>query len=121
MPTYHYRCKSCGHEFEEFQSMSEDALTLCPECGKHRLVRVISGAGLVFKGSGFYLTDYKKPSDRGGSGSGAGSSAGEGTAPPAKGKPAAEEGKGSPKKDSGNKKGSGTASSSGSEGSGNSS
>ncbi len=60
MPTYHYKCKACDHEFEEFQSMSEDPLTKCPACGKKKLVRLISGAGLVFKGSGFYLTDYKK-------------------------------------------------------------
>lgn len=66
MPTYQYRCKSCGHEFEEFQSMSEETLTLCPACGTHALVRVISGAGLVFKGSGFYLTDYKNRSGGGG-------------------------------------------------------
>jgi putative FmdB family regulatory protein len=60
MPTYQYRCTACLHEFEEFQSMSDDPLVKCPECKKRKLVRLISGAGLVFKGSGFYLTDYKK-------------------------------------------------------------
>jgi putative FmdB family regulatory protein len=60
MPTYHYRCKACKREFEEIQSMSANPLTKCPSCGKKQLVRLISGAGLVFKGSGFYLTDYKK-------------------------------------------------------------
>lgn len=60
MPTYHYRCKACRREFEEIQSMAENPLTKCPSCGKKQLVRLISGAGLVFKGSGFYLTDYKK-------------------------------------------------------------
>jgi putative FmdB family regulatory protein len=60
MPTYHYKCKACSHEFEEFQSMSDDPLVKCPSCGKKKLVRLITGAGLVFKGSGFYLTDYKK-------------------------------------------------------------
>jgi putative FmdB family regulatory protein len=60
MPTYHYRCKACKHEFEEIQGMAEDPLKKCPKCGKKKLVRIISGAGLVFKGSGFYLTDYKK-------------------------------------------------------------
>jgi putative FmdB family regulatory protein len=60
MPTYHYQCKACKHDFEEFQSMSAAPLLKCPKCGKRKLVRIISGAGLVFKGSGFYLTDYKK-------------------------------------------------------------
>jgi putative FmdB family regulatory protein len=61
MPTYDYKCKECGHTFEEFQSMKADLLTICPSCGKPALVRLMSsGTGLVFKGSGFYLTDYKK-------------------------------------------------------------
>ncbi len=60
MPTYQYKCNACLHEFEEFQSMSDDPLVKCPSCNKRKLVRVISGAGLVFRGSGFYLTDYKK-------------------------------------------------------------
>ena len=61
MPTYEYRCKSCGYEFEEFQSMSDDVLVICPKCAEPSLKRLMSsGAGLLFKGSGFYLTDYKK-------------------------------------------------------------
>jgi putative FmdB family regulatory protein len=61
MPTYEYRCKSCGYEFEEVQSMKADALKICPQCKKPDLKRLFSsGTGLVFKGSGFYLTDYKK-------------------------------------------------------------
>jgi putative FmdB family regulatory protein len=65
MPTYHYRCKSCHHEFEELQNNSESALIECPSCKKHSLVRMIGGgAGLVFKGSGFYGTDYKKSSKK---------------------------------------------------------
>jgi putative FmdB family regulatory protein len=61
MPTYEYRCKSCGHEFEEFQMMSADPLIMCPKCAKPTLKRLMSsGVGLIFKGSGFYLTDYKK-------------------------------------------------------------
>jgi putative FmdB family regulatory protein len=60
MPTYHYRCKSCKNEFEELQKMSDDPLKVCPSCHKHTLVRLFSGGGgLVFKGSGFYITDYK--------------------------------------------------------------
>ena len=60
MPTYDYRCKSCGFEFDELQRISDDLLVKCPNCGKDSLIRVIAGgAGLHFKGSGFYLTDYK--------------------------------------------------------------
>lgn len=61
MPTYDYQCKECGHTFEEFQSMSSDLLVTCPSCGKPALKRLMAGgAGMIFKGSGFYLTDYKK-------------------------------------------------------------
>ncbi len=61
MPTYEYRCKSCGYEFEEFQSITADPLLICPKCAEPSLKRLMSsGAGLLFKGSGFYLTDYKK-------------------------------------------------------------
>jgi putative FmdB family regulatory protein len=59
MPTYQYRCSSCGHEFEEFQSITEDPIERCPRCGKktHRIIS--GGAGFLFKGSGFYITDYR--------------------------------------------------------------
>jgi len=62
MPTYQYKCPDCGHEFEEFQSIKDKALEICPACkGKTR--RIISGgAGLIFKGSGFYITDYRPDS-----------------------------------------------------------
>jgi putative FmdB family regulatory protein len=60
MPTYHYRCKSCQYEFDELQKISESRLVVCPQCHKNSLSRIIgSGAGIVFKGSGFYITDYK--------------------------------------------------------------
>lgn len=60
MPTYEYECKSCGHRFDYFQSMSEALLSECPKC-KSALRRVIgNGAGIIFKGSGFYATDYRK-------------------------------------------------------------
>jgi putative FmdB family regulatory protein len=63
MPTYDYRCNACGHEFEEFQMMSDGVLRKCPECGKLKLERLIgSGAGFVFKGSGYYVTDYRSKS-----------------------------------------------------------
>ena len=63
MPTYDYRCDACGHEFEKFQSITAAALKKCPKCGKSKLRRLIgTGAGLIFKGSGFYITDYRDKS-----------------------------------------------------------
>lgn len=60
MPTYDYRCNACEHVFEEFQMMSEAELKKCPECKKNKLERLIgSGAGFLFKGSGYYQTDYR--------------------------------------------------------------
>ncbi|MGA2052177.1 MAG: zinc ribbon domain-containing protein [Opitutales bacterium] len=62
MPTYEYACKFCGHEFETFQSIKDAPLRKCPACKKAGLRRLISGgAGLIFKGSGFYETDYRRP------------------------------------------------------------
>ena len=70
MPTYEYRCDNCGNEFEEIQSIKADALTHCPKCDKDTLKRIISGGNaLIFKGSGFYLTDYKNKSVDTGAGS----------------------------------------------------
>ena len=61
MPTYEYRCHACGSRFEEFQKMSDDPVETCPECGEDEAERLMSaGAGVVFKGSGFYETDYKR-------------------------------------------------------------
>lgn len=61
MPTYEYECDNCQHTFEEFQSMSDKPLRKCPQCGKLKLQRLIgAGAGIIFKGSGFYETDYKR-------------------------------------------------------------
>jgi putative FmdB family regulatory protein len=61
MPTYEYRCSNCGHELEEFQSMKDVPLITCPKCSHDSLFRVIGlGGGMIFKGTGFYLTDYKK-------------------------------------------------------------
>ncbi|USN99429.1 MAG: zinc ribbon domain-containing protein [Phycisphaeraceae bacterium] len=60
MPTYEYRCKSCGHELEVFQSITAKPKRKCPECEQNALERLISGGGAVlFKGSGFYETDYR--------------------------------------------------------------
>jgi len=67
MPTYEYECAACRHRFEEFQAMSDRPLKKCPSCGKRRLMRLIgTGAGIIFKGSGFYETDYKRKSPAGG-------------------------------------------------------
>ena len=60
MPTYDYICRNCDYEFEAFQSMSEKPLKKCPECGGPLKRKIGTGAGLIFKGSGFYITDYKK-------------------------------------------------------------
>jgi putative FmdB family regulatory protein len=61
MPTYQYQCKKCGFELEELQSMKEPPLVHCPRCKTDNLARIMSsGSGLIFKGSGFYLTDYRK-------------------------------------------------------------
>jgi putative FmdB family regulatory protein len=63
MPTYGYACQNCGHEFDEFQSITAKPLRKCPECGKLSLKRLIgTGAGIIFKGSGFYETDYRSES-----------------------------------------------------------
>jgi putative FmdB family regulatory protein len=67
MPTYEYVCKKCGHEFEKFQSIADNALKICPQdlCAKKKWGRgnvqrkIGGGAGLIFKGSGFYITDYR--------------------------------------------------------------
>jgi putative FmdB family regulatory protein len=60
MPTYEYKCEGCGHQFERFQSITAAPIKKCPECGKNKVRRLIgTGAGLIFKGSGFYITDYR--------------------------------------------------------------
>jgi len=60
MPTYEYECKSCGHSFEVFQSMSEAPLSDCPQCGKELRRLINGGSGVIFKGSGFYVNDKNK-------------------------------------------------------------
>lgn len=64
MPTYDYKCIQCRHEFEQFQSMSADPIKKCPECGGKVRRLVGGGSGLIFKGSGFYLTDYVKGKEK---------------------------------------------------------
>ena len=63
MPTYDYVCKDCDHQWELFQSMKDNPIRKCPSCGKLKAKRVIgAGAGIIFKGSGFYQTDYRSDS-----------------------------------------------------------
>ena len=60
MPTYDYECAECEHAFEMFQQITEDPISTCPSCGKDRVQRLIgTGAAILFKGSGFYQTDYR--------------------------------------------------------------
>ena len=63
MPTYDYQCEACNHEWELFQSMNDSPVKRCPKCKKQKAKRLLGlGAGLIFKGTGFYETDYKKKS-----------------------------------------------------------
>jgi putative FmdB family regulatory protein len=60
MPTYDYECAKCGHHFERFQSMTDSVLRECPKCGGPVKRLISAGAGIIFKGNGFYRTDYKE-------------------------------------------------------------
>lgn len=63
MPTYEYVCEACEHQFDEFQNIKDKPLKKCPKCGKNKLRRLIgAGVGLIFRGSGFYITDYRSDS-----------------------------------------------------------
>ena len=65
MPTYDYECDKCEHTFEAFQSMTEKPIRVCPECKSRKVRRLIgTGAAIIFKGSGFYSTDYRSQSDK---------------------------------------------------------
>ena len=71
MPTYDYQCDACGHRFEKFQSITARPVRKCPQCGKNRVRRLIgTGAGVIFKGSGFYITDYKRKEEQAQAGQG---------------------------------------------------
>ena len=103
MPTYEYRCPDCGTEFEKFQKMSDPPGAPCPSCGHAAERKLSGGAGLVFKGSGCYITDYRGDSykkaaeaDKGGGSSSSSSSESK----PADSKPAKSESKPAPKADS---------------------
>ncbi len=60
MPTYEYRCKKCGHHFDVFKSIKDESEEICPVCGGETEHIISNGSGIIFKGSGFYITDYKK-------------------------------------------------------------
>lgn len=62
MPTYEYACQKCGYEFEKFQSIKDDPIKTCPRCKGKVAKKISTGAGLLFKGSGFYITDYRSDS-----------------------------------------------------------
>lgn len=64
MPTYEYECEKCGKHFDKFQKMSDEPVGNCPECGGNAQRLIGTGGGIIFKGSGFYQTDYKNPSSR---------------------------------------------------------
>jgi putative FmdB family regulatory protein len=104
MPTYEYQCKACGHALEEFHSIMDPPLTRCPRCQTDNLVRVMgTGVGLIFRGTGFYLTDYKKA----GGSSAEGSSGSKGDSRTRAGKSSSQDAEGSGEKESaGDRKGS---------------
>ncbi|MBU4304067.1 MAG: zinc ribbon domain-containing protein [Candidatus Omnitrophica bacterium] len=65
MPTYDYKCAKCAYEFELFQQMTDKPVKKCPQCGKNKAQRLIGcGSGIIFKGSGFYETDYKRKENK---------------------------------------------------------
>jgi putative FmdB family regulatory protein len=94
MPTYEYRCPACGTDFEKFQKMSDPPLADCPACGAAAERRMSAGAGLVFKGSGFYITDYRgegyRKAEKADSGAAPAASGGDAPAAKPESKPAAK-------------------------------
>jgi putative FmdB family regulatory protein len=94
MPTYEYECKSCGHTFDVFQNMSDEPVRVCPECGREVRRLIGGGTGIIFKGSGFYVTDKNKSSGGTSFKTKKDTPAADASAKPAADKPAAEAGKG---------------------------
>ena len=89
MPIYGYRCTNCGHQFEIQQRMSDDPLQVCPKC-QGKLTKVLYPTGVIFKGSGFYTTDYKASGKSSENGSTSGSDAKPETKPETKSEPKAD-------------------------------
>jgi len=89
VPTYQYACTQCGHAFEQFQSFTDDALTVCPEC-EGRLRKVFNAVGVVFKGSGFYRNDSRAEATNGSTPAGSGEKSGDKSGEKSGGSPAKE-------------------------------
>ncbi len=84
MPNYDYECSSCSYQEEIFQRITEDPITTCPNCGKETFHRVVTGgAGVLYKGEGWYVTDYSKKSSGGKDSSSSGTSSPSSSTPPA--------------------------------------
>ena len=80
MPTYGYQCEKCGHQFQVFQKMSDAPVSTCPEC-RGKVKRLLYPVGVVFKGSGWHITDYRKPEKSEQTGDGAASDTGKASEP----------------------------------------
>jgi putative FmdB family regulatory protein len=79
VPTYSYRCANCGHEFDQYQAFTDNALSVCPDCGEPRLRKVFNSIGVTFNGSGFYRTDARAEGKSSAAASGNSSSSGSGS------------------------------------------
>jgi putative FmdB family regulatory protein len=106
VPTYEYVCDGCGHAFDELQSFSDEPLKKCPQCGKNKLRRLFgTGAAVLFKGSGFYQTDYRSESYKSGEKKEGDAAKPAAESKPAESKPAASADAATPAKPSGSDKG----------------
>ena len=123
MPTYSYRCANCGHEFDQYQSFTDDALTVCPTCGEPQLRKVFNSIGVSFTGSGFYRNDSRAAESTGAGSKGAASKSSDAAAAPKTEKAAAAPSTPAPAStpSSGSSSGSTSGSSSGSSSAGSSS
>jgi putative FmdB family regulatory protein len=108
MPIYEYRCEN-GHRFESFQSMSEDPISVCPECGA-KSERILSAPAIHYKGSGFYTTDYARKGKKSSSGGGSDSNGGSSTSSDSGSSKSGEKSSGGSSSDSGGSSSSGSSS-----------